>query len=62
MSNIMPEGERLRNAVKWISGQREEYPEMPVGKLINEAIMRFDLNPLEANFLLNFYRKEEHEQ
>jgi hypothetical protein len=62
MSAIMPEGERLRNAVKWISGQKEEYPELPVNKLINEAIMRFDLNPKEADFLLNFYRKEKHEQ
>lgn len=62
MSTILPEGERLRRAVKWISGQREEYPEVPVSRLVNEAIMRFDMNPKEANFLLNFYRKEKHEQ
>lgn len=61
MPTIMPKGERLRNAVKWISGQREENPGVSLDNLVNEAILRFDLNPKEANFLITFFGKEENE-
>lgn len=57
MANVMPEGEALRRAVKWISSQLEENPETPAQKLVHEAVLRFDLSPKETEFLMDFYRK-----
>ncbi len=61
MSTIMPGGESLRQAVKWISGQLEENPQAPIGRLVSEASQRFDLTPLEGDFLFNFYRRKSDE-
>ena len=57
MTTIMPEGEAIRNAVKWISGKLQEDPNKSHQKLINEAVLRFDLSPKDAEFLTEFYRK-----
>ena len=57
MAAIMPEGEAIRKAVKWISENLQDYPNKSVQKLINEAVMRFDLSPKDAEFLTDFYRK-----
>lgn len=61
MPTVLPEGENMRKVLKWISGQVEDHPETPVNTLVNEAILRFDLNPKEAQFLVNFYKKEKNE-
>ena len=58
MSTIMPQGEDLRKAVKWISENLEENPEQRLTKLIAEAVFRFDLSPLEGDFLANFFCKK----
>jgi hypothetical protein len=55
----MPEGENLRNAIKWISVQRESNPREPLSKLIEKAALQFDLSPLDTEFLVNFFRKKE---
>ena len=55
MSTILPEGESLRKAVRWISEQAQENPNEKIYKFVNEAMSRFDLSPKDANFLLNFY-------
>jgi hypothetical protein len=49
---IMPEGEGLRSALKWLSERRLEEPGAPRTKLIDEAALRFDLSPVEVDFLL----------
>jgi len=61
MSNIMPDGDDLRNAVKWISANIQESPGEPVQPLVQEAIFKFDLSPKDAEFLIGFFsqRKEE---
>ncbi len=60
MSNLLPEGEDLRRAVKWVSANLQENPDQPVQKLVQEAIFKFDLSPRDAEFLIGFYshRKE----
>jgi len=35
----------------------QDNPELSLQKLINEAIVRFNLSPKESEQLLNFYRK-----
>jgi hypothetical protein len=52
----MPEGEDIKKAIKWISLRREETPEMPTAKLIEEAVFQFDLSPLDQEFLTGFFR------
>lgn len=49
--HVTPEGEGLRQAVRWLSEHR------PITRaLIDEAGRRFDLSPLEVEFLLREYR------
>ena len=57
MTTVMPEGEGIRRAVKWISSSLEEDPGQSPQKLVNEAVSRFDLSPRDADFLTEFYRK-----
>jgi hypothetical protein len=50
--DIFPGGESLRRAVQWISERRRDAPDVPLHKLVDEASVRFDLSPPEAQFLL----------
>ncbi len=58
MATVMPEGEAIRKAIKWISAELSEHPDKPAGKLVNEAVARFDLSPKDSEFLISFYKKE----
>lgn len=57
----MPEGEGIRKAIKWIAASIDENPGLPYQKLVHQAALRFDLSPKEAEFLMEFYRKEKAE-
>ena len=57
MTTVMPEGDAIRRAVKWISAHLEEKPGLSSQKLVQDAVLRFDLSPKEAEFLMEFYRK-----
>jgi hypothetical protein len=61
MHDLLPDGEDLRRAVKWISGNLQEYPDRPVQPLVQEAIFKFDLSPRDAEFLIGFFRQREAE-
>ncbi len=50
--SIQPKGEDLRRAVKWVSEERKYDPEKEQKALIEEACIKFDLSPLDADFLL----------
>ena len=58
MSAVMPTGEDIRRAVKWISENLETNPDQPRMPLIEEAVFKFDLSPLDTEFLMNFFRKK----
>jgi hypothetical protein len=49
--SIQPEGEEIRRATAWLSEQRQTQPQAPLKKLIEAACLKFDLSPLEADFL-----------
>jgi hypothetical protein len=55
---ILPEGEQLRRAVKWISDMRVENPAISLSKLVGEACLKFDLPPKDAEFLSNFFAEK----
>jgi len=57
MTTVMPEGEAIKRAIKWISGELQENPPKSIPILVDGAVLRFDLSPKEADFLTNFYRK-----
>jgi hypothetical protein len=49
---IVPGGDALRGALQWLSERRQGDPQAPRAKLIDEAAQRFDLTPLDVDFLL----------
>jgi uncharacterized membrane protein len=56
MAGILPEGDNLRAALRWLSDRRQEDPAAARGKLIDEAALRFDLSPVEVDFLLEHWK------
>ena len=58
MTTVQPAGEELRKAVKWISEARQDEPGKKLSKLIEEACMRFDLTPIDAEWLQKTFSEE----
>ena len=58
MTTVQPEGEDLRKAIKWISDERQYGEPQTLLKLIEAASLKFDLSPMDADYLVNFFRKE----
>lgn len=58
MDQVMPEGEDLTRAIKWISNNREDNGDIPLQKLIEEAVFKFDLSPVDEEFLFGFFKKK----
>ncbi|MDR3580586.1 MAG: hypothetical protein P4L44_11550 [Oryzomonas sp.] len=61
MHDMLPDGEDLRRAVKWIAGCLQENPGQPLPPLVQEAVFKFDLSPRDADFLIDLYRREKRE-
>ncbi len=57
MHDLLPEGEALRKAVRFVSDAIREDPERPLAPLLDEASRRFDLSPREAELLADFCRQ-----
>jgi hypothetical protein len=51
--DLGPHGEALRGAVRWLDERAREEPGRDRLKLVSEAASRFDLSPLEEEFLLS---------
>ncbi|MBN1473765.1 MAG: hypothetical protein JW914_04045 [Syntrophaceae bacterium] len=62
MAIIMPDGEEIKQAIKWISAQLEEKNNEPLTMLIEDAVFKFDLSPKEADFLTRFFGKRNAEK
>jgi hypothetical protein len=56
--SIIPQGEDLRKAVKWLSEMRTADPQADIRKLVEQACLKFNLSPLEAEYLGRFVRGE----
>jgi len=59
MHDLLPDGEDIRRAVKWVSGNLQENPDQAVQPLVREAIFKFDLSPRDADFLIVFFSQRE---
>ena len=53
--SVLPEGEPLRRAIRWISDMRQLNPRGSQSKVIGEACLKFDLPPKDAEFLMNYF-------
>ncbi len=58
-SDVMPEGEDIRKAVRWVSGRRIEKKDIPLHVLLEQACVTFDLSPKKADFLRRFFESKE---
>jgi hypothetical protein len=63
MSELTPQGEHVRKAVKWISDKRQYEQETcgPLGKLVEEASRKFDLSPKDQEFIFRFFATKKQE-
>ena len=52
-----PGGDTIRSALKWLAEQRLAHPTAPRMKLIEEAALRYDLTPLEVDFLATSWKE-----
>ena len=58
MTTIQPEGENLRRAVKWISEERKYGSRRKPAELIEEACLKFNLSPIEAEYLGKSFKQD----
>ena len=49
--HLVPEGEKMRMAIRWICEVLKDQPEKKRTEIIREAEIRFDLTPKECSFL-----------
>ena len=50
--SVQPKGEDLRKAVKWVSEERTYNPGKKLKEIVEEACVKFDLSPMDADFLI----------
>ena len=55
--SIQPEGEDIRKAIKWISDEKKYNPGQSSKQLVETASLKFDLSPLDADYLFKFYNE-----
>jgi hypothetical protein len=55
--SIQPEGEQLRNAVKYISEQRKDGKGGSDSQLVSQAALKFNLSPKEEEYLHRFLKE-----
>ena len=48
----MPQGESLRRALRWLDDRAHDEPKLDRVRAVSEASQRFDLSPMEEDFLL----------
>jgi hypothetical protein len=58
MQDLLPDGEEIRRAVKWVSQNLQENPEQSVQPLVHKAIFKFDLSPKDAEFLIRLHSQK----
>ncbi len=62
MHDILPEGEDLRRAIKWVSGCLQEGQGKSIPQLVEDATFKYDLSPKDSEFLMGFFRQRKEEK
>jgi hypothetical protein len=50
--DLLPEGEALRRAIRWLDERARAEAKLDRVRAVGEAAARFDLTPLEEDFLV----------
>ncbi|MCP4681190.1 MAG: hypothetical protein GY864_02515 [Desulfobacterales bacterium] len=58
MATIQAKGDKIRQAVKWISEKLQEDEKSSITVLIQEVGQLYNLSPKDEEFLRSFYKKE----
>ena len=58
MTTIQPEGEQIRKAVQWFSEEKQACPDKSRLKLLEEAGIKFNLSPVEEEYLVRLLKSE----
>jgi len=53
--SLLPEGEELRRAVKWIDQKIQTDSKIKLNKLMETACIKFNLSPIDSDFLARFF-------
>jgi hypothetical protein len=53
---VLPPGDAAQKALRWISERRRDNPKASVVQLVDEASLRFDLTPNQAEALLRMLK------
>ncbi len=56
-ATVIPQVELARKAILWICEQRAQRPDAAVAGLLEEAGCRYNLSPLDIDFLQRFFRE-----
>ena len=56
MVSIHPKGEKVRQAVKWVSEKMKYEEGSTIAQLLLEAATQFNLSPKDEEFLKAFYK------
>ncbi len=59
MATPIPEGTAVRKAVQWVSKMIEDGTKNPLPALIEQACVRFNLSPVDSDFLNRFFRERQ---
>ena len=55
---MFPKGEKLRRAITWVNEGKENLSKIELARIVSEASVKFDLNPLDSEFLARFFKEE----
>lgn len=58
MPTVMPSSELLKRALGYVNDARQDAPEKSVSKILDEAAMRFNLSPADAEVLQRLFTTE----
>lgn len=56
---LQPPGDKMKKVICWVCEELREHPEKKRNALYREAERRFDLSPLECEFLNAHFAKED---
>lgn len=56
---LQQDGAPLKNAIVWVSEQKELFKNKKVSKIVDEACLKFDLSPKDSEFLVRFEKEQQ---
>lgn len=58
MPTVMPQSELLRRALQYVNDAKQDYPDKTLPQILDEAGMRFNLSPVDAEALYRLFQPD----